>query len=689
LNKNVKSLGFYGAILAVLILVLAMMYKDQPDVSLSYAKTLDLIRNEQVQSLTVEGSNLTMNLKDGTTVTKNLPSFALFYEDVGELVEEQYAEGIIEDYDYPAPPEIPWWVSMLPYVILGGVMIFLWVYMMGNAGGGGGKMMSFGRAKVRTMSENQRKVTFQDVAGADEEKEELWEVVDFLKSPKRFTDLGARIPKGILMVGPPGTGKTLLAKAVAGEAGVSFFSISGSDFVEMFVGVGASRVRDLFDQAKKNSPCIVFIDEIDAVGRQRGTGMGGGHDEREQTLNQLLVEMDGFGVNEGVIVVAATNRADVLDPALTRPGRFDRQVYVYLPDMRGREAILRVHSRGKPLDADVDLKKIAGGTIGFSGADLENLMNEAALLAARRGKLSIGMSEVSEATIKVMMGPAKKSKVPSEKVRRLTAYHEGGHALIHYYLDKLDDVHEVTITPRGPAGGYTLALPTEEKDYGSRLEMLDELVSLLGGRVAEQLVLGDISTGASSDIQRATQIARDMVMRYGMSETLGPIVYGHGHNDPFLGRDFSMDRGFSETTAAQIDQEIKDIIENAYARCEEILTQHRDRLEAVAQALLERETLNGVEFRMVMEGKTLPPPRKEENDTPHATPNPDVPANGAASSSLPDRKDIVEELREEIRNEDRETLQQEIAEAFPGQLPSAEEKKDDDSQQEEKKDTDK
>lgn len=619
LKKNMKSLSFYGAILLLLVLVLAFVYRgDPPQQEMSYAQVLDQIRQEQVVKLRVEGTDLTMQLRDGTTVSKQLPSFSVFYNDANEMVMEQYEKGIIQDYDYPALPEIPWWVSMIPYVLLIVVFIFLWMYMVGNAGGGGGKMMSFGKAKVRTMSENQRKVTFQDVAGADEEKEELWEVVDFLKAPKRFTALGARIPKGILMVGPPGTGKTLLAKAVAGEAGVPFFSISGSDFVEMFVGVGASRVRDLFDQAKKNSPCIIFIDEIDAVGRQRGAGLGGGHDEREQTLNQLLVEMDGFGVNEGVIVIAATNRADILDPALMRPGRFDRQVYVYPPDMKGREEILKVHSRGKPLDDDVDFRKIAGGTIGFTGADLENLMNEAALLAARRCKTKIGMAEISEATIKVMMGPAKKSKVPTEKVRRLTAYHEGGHALIHYYLESLDDVHEVTITPRGPAGGYTLALPKEEKGYGSKMEMKDEIVSLLGGRVAEKLVLNDISTGASSDIQRATKIARDMVTRYGMSDNLGPIVYGQAHDDPFLGRDLGMSRNYSESTAAQIDQEVKEIIESAYERCTQILSDHMDRLEAVAQALLERETLNAEEFVMVMEGKTLPPMSTEpEKKAPH------------------------------------------------------------------------
>lgn len=610
MKKNLRSIGFYGIILLLLVAVLAFTYKEKPQENLSYAETLNLFRQEQVESFVLEGNELTMTLKNGTTKEKTLRSYEQFVNDAGEMIQEQAEKGIIKDYDYPPLAELPWWVSMIPYVLLLGVMIFLWFYMMNNAGGGGGKMMSFGKAKIKTMSENQRKVTFQDVAGADEEKEELWEVVDFLKSPKHFTALGARIPKGILLVGPPGTGKTLLAKAVAGEAGVPFFSISGSDFVEMFVGVGASRVRDLFDQAKKNSPCIIFIDEIDAVGRHRGAGLGGGHDEREQTLNQLLVEMDGFGVNEGVIIVAATNRPDILDPALLRPGRFDRQVYVSPPDIKGREEILKVHARGKPLEDSVDFKTIAGGTSGFTGADLENVLNEAALLAARRGKTKIGMEEIEDATIKVVVGPEKTSRVISEKEKKLTAYHEAGHAIATYCMPDTDPVHQISIIPRGRAGGFTLSLPKEDKYYDSKSNMLNELVILLGGRVAEKLVLDDISTGASNDIERASAIARNMVMRYGMSEKLGPIVFGQAHEEVFLGRDFGSTRNYSETVAAEIDEEIRAIMDGAYHRCEQVLLDHMEELHRVAKALMEREKVEGDEFLMLMEGKELSPARE-------------------------------------------------------------------------------
>lgn len=610
-NNNVIP---YVIMLIVMVVVAVLLNQPSNYAEMKTSEAIDLFEQNKVESLelNIGNGNAEIKLRDGQEMLYRVPSVSYFIEKIDPYLDQYNVE-----YELVAPTSFPAWLSAVPYIIMIVFMGVLFFNMYGQANGGG-KGLSVGRARTKDAGDLSERKYFKDVAGADEEKEELVEIVEFLKDPAKFSALGARIPKGVLLVGPPGTGKTLLAKATAGEAGVPFFSISGSDFVEMYVGVGASRVRDLFDKAKRAAPSIIFIDEIDAVGRQRGAGLGGGHDEREQTLNQLLVEMDGFGVNEGVIVIAATNRADILDPALMRPGRFDRQVYVYPPDMKGREEILKVHSRGKPLDDDVDFRKIAGGTIGFTGADLENLMNEAALLAARRCKTKIGMAEISEATIKVMMGPAKKSKVPTEKVRRLTAYHEGGHALIHYYLESLDDVHEVTITPRGPAGGYTLALPKEEKGYGSKMEMKDEIVSLLGGRVAEKLVLNDISTGASSDIQRATKIARDMVTRYGMSDNLGPIVYGQAHDDPFLGRDLGMSRNYSESTAAQIDQEVKEIIESAYERCTQILSDHMDRLEAVAQALLERETLNAEEFVMVMEGKTLPPMSTEpEKKAPH------------------------------------------------------------------------
>ena len=468
------------------------------------------------------------------------------------------------------------------------------------------RTMSFGKARVKQVKDEKRKTTFEDVAGADEEKEELSEIVAFLKEPRKFNDLGARIPKGVLLVGPPGTGKTLLARAVAGEANVPFFSISGSDFVEMYVGVGASRVRDLFEQAKKNSPAIIFIDEIDAVGRHRGAGMGGGHDEREQTLNQLLVEMDGFGANEGVIIIAATNRPDILDPALLRPGRFDRQVTVGYPDLKGREAILKVHAKGKPLAPDVNLNVIARSTVGFTGADLENLLNEAALLAARRNQKAITMTEIEEATIKVVVGTEKKSHKMSSKEKKLTAYHEAGHAVATFFLPSQDPVHQISIIPRGMAGGYTMSMPKEDKSYTSKNDMLDELVVLLGGRVAEALILGDISTGASNDIERATEIARKMVTKYGMSETLGPIAFGSGNDEVFLGRDFSHTRNYSENVASEIDEEINRIIVNAYNRCRSILEEHQDKLHKVAHYLYNHEKVDGDLFKELMTNDTLP-----------------------------------------------------------------------------------
>lgn len=522
---------------------------------------------------------------------------------------EIYAEkhdGALLKIDILPAPETSVFLSMLPVLLLTLVMMGGFYYFMYKQSGGGGTM-GVGRAKVKDQADQGRKATFQDVAGADEEKEELEEIVEFLKNQTKFNTLGARIPHGVLLVGPPGTGKTLLARACAGEAGVPFYSISGSDFVEMYVGVGASRVRDLFDKAKKTAPCIVFIDEIDAVGRQRGAGLGGGHDEREQTLNQLLVEMDGFGANEGVIVIAATNRADILDKALLRPGRFDRQVYVGLPDIKGREEILRVHTKNKPLGPDVVLKTIAKTTAGFTGADLENLVNEAALLAAKRGRKAITEKDIEEASIKVVAGPEKKSRVVTEREKKLTSYHEAGHAITHYYCETADPVHEISIIPRGAAGGYTMSLPEEDKNYVTKKQMEDKIVTLLGGRVAEKLVLDDISTGASNDLERATSTARGMVTRYGFSERLGPVVYGSDPGETFLGRDFSAGRGYSEAVAAEIDSEIRELIDEAYEEARRILTEHMEQLHIVAKALMEREKISGEEFRTLMEGGTLPP----------------------------------------------------------------------------------
>ena len=555
---------------------------------------------------------------DGTvTVRYKLPYASMFVKYVGDYI-AAYDEANPDApmvYDYtPVKESIPWMEILFYLAMLGCTGFLLFSMMRGGAGGGG--IMNVGKAKVKDEHENQKTATFADVAGEDEEKEELKEVVEFLKSPEKFNTLGARIPHGVLLVGPPGTGKTLLARACAGEAGVPFYSISGSDFVEMYVGVGASRVRDLFDKAKKSMPCIIFIDEIDAVGRQRGAGLGGGHDEREQTLNQLLVEMDGFGANEGVIVIAATNRADILDKALLRPGRFDRQVYVGLPDIKGREEILKVHTRNKPLAPDVVLKTIAKSTAGFTGADLENLVNEAALLAAKRGRKAITEQDIEEASIKVVAGPEKKSRVVTEREKRLTSYHEAGHAITHYYCETADPVHEISIIPRGAAGGYTMSLPEEDKNYVTKKQMEDNIVTLLGGRVAEKLVLDDISTGASNDLERATAIARSMVMRYGFSERLGPVVYGNEPSETFLGRDLSAGRGYSETVASEIDAEIREMLDEAYEAARVMLSEHIDKLHTVAKALMEREKLSGEEFRILMEGGTLPP--LDKDDAPRA-----------------------------------------------------------------------
>lgn len=617
-RNRARDIGFYVLILVLLACTLFTLLNQEPENELSYAQVKDFFKDEKVQEFTYNGSKnlLEMKVKDSSakdgykTVYYKMYSFSLFYEEFGDLIDEQYDKGIIKDYQIE-PVQSTWWLQLIPYVLFIGFMVF-WIVMMQRAqgGGGAGGAMKFGKARTRLGSEEKNRKTFNDVAGADEEKAELQELVEFLKDPKSFTKMGARIPKGVLLVGPPGTGKTLLAKAVAGEAGVQFLSISGSDFVELYVGVGASRVRDLFDQAKKVAPAIIFIDEIDAVGRQRGSGLGGGHDEREQTLNQLLVEMDGFGNNEGVIVMAATNRADILDNALLRPGRFDRQVYVGMPDIKGREAILKIHARGKPLTDDVDLKSIAKGTPGFSGADLENLMNEAALLAVRRKHHFITMEDCDEAILKVEMGPEKKSRKMSDKAKRLTAYHESGHAITSKFLQHTDPVHYITIIPRGMAGGFTLYRPDEDtEDFTSKAQMFERIVSCLGGRIAEKLFLDDISTGASGDIQQATSIARNMVTRYGMSEKLGPIQYDSSDHSIFIGRDFGQTKSYSEETAALIDEEVKRIFDEASVLCEKILTEHRDTLIGVAEYLLENESMDRDTFDYYCEHGTFPEPK--------------------------------------------------------------------------------
>ena len=598
--------------LCVFMLLSAASYFFRPkEPEISYAEVVQLFEQEKVKSFTVQDTTLTLKLREAvdgkTELRKELYDFDLFYDDLNDLVVEQKAAGILEDYNYSANHSPNYLAIALPYVIAVAGLFAIWYFFsMRASGGGNDRMAKFGNATFRHGSESARKTTFADVAGADEEKEELAEIVDFLRDPQRFVELGARIPKGVLLVGPPGTGKTLLAKAVAGEANVPFLSISGSDFVEMFVGVGASRVRDLFAQGKKNAPClapaIIFIDEIDAVGRQRGSGLGGGHDEREQTLNQLLVEMDGFGTNDGVVVLAATNRADILDPALLRPSRFDRQIYVGYPDIKGREDVLKIHTANKPLAEDVDLAKVARGTAGFTGADLENLSNEAALLCARRGDQFITMADFEEAEIKVLAGPEKRSRVVPEHERKLTAYHEAGHAVVMHALPTHEPVHRITIVPRGHAGGMTISLPDEDRSYQSKRYMEEQIVSLLGGRAAEKLMLGDISTGASNDIERASHIARKMVTAYGMSEKLGSIAFESGHDEVFIGKTMGQTRSYSEKTAAEIDDEVKAIIDRAYARCEEILTARREALTAVAEYLLAHETMTGEEFeRMVGE----------------------------------------------------------------------------------------
>jgi len=614
LNQQPKSWNLvFLLIVMVLALVLfsGVLSENQGSEALTYSDVVTLFREEKVDSFVLKGSALTMQLKKeqngSKTAAAEIGDADLFHSDLDQLIASQYRSGVLKSYDYQPALAAPWYKTVLPYLLIGAALILLWYYLMNRSNGGPASMAKFTRANARFGTLGRERVSFDDVAGADEEKAELQELVDFLRDPKRFSEMGARIPKGVLLVGPPGTGKTLLAKAVAGEAGVAFLSISGSDFVELYVGVGASRVRDLFEQAKKVSPCIVFIDEIDAVGRQRGAGLGGGHDEREQTLNQLLVEMDGFGKNEGVIVLAATNRKDILDPALLRPGRFDRQIYVGTPDRRGREAILKVHSKDKPLADNVDLGVLAGQTAGFTGADLANLLNEGALLATRRGRKVITMKDLEDAMIKVIAGPEKRSRVVPERERRLTAFHEAGHAIAMYRLPTQDPVHKITIIPRGQTGGMTISLPSEDESYASRSEMFERIVSLLGGRVAEQLRLDDISTGAANDIQRATAIARDMVARYGMSDRLGPVSYT-SDSEVFIGRDYEKTKSYSEKVAGDIDDEVRGILRDAYGRCERILNENSDKLDAVAAFLLAHDTMNGPEFTAVMEGSELPKP---------------------------------------------------------------------------------
>ena len=627
-----------------------------------YSDIRTLFEQEKVDRFTVDdNNNLTITLKepvDGSRiVVYSIYNFQLFYDDFNDLVVKQYESGILSSYDYPDSPSPAWMSTILTWVVVLAVMAILWyfLFLRRTQGGGGGPSASqFGKAKARTLAETGRTVTFDDVAGADEEKEELAEIVDFLRQPAQYTQLGARIPKGVLLVGPPGTGKTLLARAVAGEAGCQYLSISGSDFVELYVGVGASRVRDLFEQAKKSSTAIVFIDEIDAVGRQRGAGLGGGHDEREQTLNQLLVEMDGFASNEGVIVLAATNRADILDPALLRPGRFDRQIYVGLPDIKGREEILRVHARNKPLAEDVDLRTIAQATVGFTGADLENLLNEAALLSAREKRPFIRMDVIHEAMLKVIAGPEKKSRVVPPHAKKLTAYHEAGHAVVIHELKTQDPVHQITIIPRGPAGGLTISLPEEDRMYQSRKELQERICTCLGGRVAEELVLGDISTGASNDLQTATSIARSMVMKYGMSDRLGAISYDNDQ-EVFIGRSMSQARAYSEEIAGLIDEEIKALLDTAYARCRQILSENMDALERTAQYLLEFETMSADDFKLVFDDPDALEQRKAEERT---------------QREREESERAAKEARLKAEREAERQRQQEVAEAiFQGEPP--------------------
>lgn len=624
MNRFFKNVTFY--LLIIIVAIWMIDYYSASTVSktdITYSAFMKHVQQDEVKQVTIVDNVISGKLKDGKDFSTVAPS-----DD--SLIPTLRARDI--EIKAELPPQPPWWTTILSSLLPMLLIVGIWFMLMQQSQGGGGRVMNFGKSRARRYDEDNIKITFKDVAGADEAKQELEEVVEFLKHPKKYNDLGAKIPKGVLLYGPPGTGKTLLAKAVAGEAGVPFFSISGSDFVEMFVGVGASRVRDLFEQAKKSAPCIVFIDEIDAVGRQRGAGLGGGHDEREQTLNQLLVEMDGFGANEGIIMIAATNRPDILDPALLRPGRFDRQIVVDRPDIKGRREILKVHIKGKPISPEVELGVIARRTPGFTGADLSNLVNEAALMAARKNKNKIDMPEMEEAAERVIMGPERRSRVISDKEKRLTAYHEGGHTLVGMLLDNTDPVHKVTIIPRGRAGGYTLSLPKEDRYYATRSEMLDELKVLLGGRVAEALVLKEISSGASNDLQRATSLARQMICEYGMSPELGPMTFGHRQDQVFLGRDIGRDKDYSEEVAAKIDKEIRKFIDEAYQKTESLLNENMDKLHLIADALIERETLEGEEIDQLMKyGKIL---SKEENTSEIGTPEP-AEVQPAESSAAP------------------------------------------------------
>lgn len=624
MNRFFKNVTFY--LLIIIVAIWMIDYYSASTVSktdITYSAFMKHVQQDEVKQVTIVDNVISGKLKDGKDFSTVAPS-----DD--SLIPTLRARDI--EIKAELPPQPPWWTTILSSLLPMLLIVGIWFMLMQQSQGGGGRVMNFCKSRARRYDEDNIKITFKDVAGADEAKQELEEVVEFLKHPKKYNDLGAKIPKGVLLYGPPGTGKTLLAKAVAGEAGVPFFSISGSDFVEMFVGVGASRVRDLFEQAKKSAPCIVFIDEIDAVGRQRGAGLGGGHDEREQTLNQLLVEMDGFGANEGIIMIAATNRPDILDPALLRPGRFDRQIVVDRPDIKGRQEILKVHVKGKPISPEVELGVIARRTPGFTGADLSNLVNEAALMAARKNKNKIDMPEMEEAAERVIMGPERRSRVISDKEKRLTAYHEGGHTLVGMLLDNTDPVHKVTIIPRGRAGGYTLSLPKEDRYYATRSEMLDELKVLLGGRVAEALVLKEISSGASNDLQRATSLARQMICEYGMSPELGPMTFGHRQDQVFLGRDIGRDKDYSEEVAAKIDKEIRKFIDEAYQKTESLLNENMDKLHLIADALIERETLEGEEIDQLMKyGKIL---SKEENTSEIGTPEP-AEVQPAESSAAP------------------------------------------------------
>ena len=641
MNKFFKNVLFY----LLIILVIIWMFdfygeKGTKPTDMSYTSFMQHVQQDEIKQVTIVDNVISGKLKDGKEFSTVAPNDS-------KMVEKLEAKNV--DIKAELPPQPPWWMSILSSILPMLIIVGLWFMLMNQGGAGGGKVMNFGKSRARRYDEDKMKVTFKDVAGAEEAKQELAEVVEFLKQPQKYNELGAKIPKGVLLYGPPGTGKTLLAKAVAGEAGVPFFSISGSDFVEMFVGVGASRVRDLFDQAKKSAPCIVFIDEIDAVGRQRGAGLGGGHDEREQTLNQLLVEMDGFSANEGIIMIAATNRPDILDPALLRPGRFDRQIVVDRPDIKGRTAILGVHVKGKPIGDDVNLDVIAQRTPGFTGADLSNLVNEAALLTARKDKKVINMPEMEEAAERVIMGPERKSRVISDKEKRLTAYHEGGHTIVGMLLEHTDPVHKVTIIPRGRAGGYTLSLPKEDKYYATRSEMLDELKVLLGGRVAEALVLKEISSGASHDLQRATQLARQMICEYGMSDNIGPVTFGHRQDQVFLGRDIARDKDYSEEVAAEIDKEVRSFMEDAYAATEKLLSENIDKLHVIAKALIEKETLDEEEInQLVKYGHILSAEEK------------------------------LELVKQSIANEEAKTTEQSASspEAVLGAAPAEEEKQD-------------